>query len=80
MDRDTAALIGRAAKRGFVTGIAAALLLATIVGYFSRESGLLFREGAVMGLSIGIGIVIGGTILNVIVGLFDQTKSDIAGG
>ena len=80
MDRDTAALIGRASKRGLVTGIAAAFLLVTVVGYFCRGSALLFRQGAVMGLSIGIGIIIGGTILNVIVGLFDQTKSDVAGG
>ncbi|BDI29805.1 hypothetical protein CCAX7_18560 [Capsulimonas corticalis] len=80
MDRETAALIGRAAKRGLVTGIAAALLLVTVVGYFYRESISLFRQGAVVGLTIGIGIVIGGTILNIIVGLFDQTKNDIAGG
>ncbi|MCW3059084.1 MAG: hypothetical protein ABIY70_04485 [Capsulimonas sp.] len=80
MDRDTAVLIGRAAKRGFVTGFAAALLLVTVVGFFLSGGMLLFRQGAVLGLSIGIGIIIGGTILNVVVGLFDQTKNDIAGG
>ena len=79
MDEKTSRLIRRAALRGFLAGVAVAVLLATLIALvFAAKMGE-FRQGAVWGFGIGLGIMLGGTILNLVIGLLDQFKSDVTG-
>ena len=79
-------LIRRAALRAFGAGLAVAALLATAVALAVKtfphgfRQGAVFQEGAVWGFGIGLGVVLGGSVLNALVGLLDQAKTDITGG
>lgn len=78
-DPRVASMLRKAALRGFVGGLAAAVLLLTVVALIQASLLGQFRQGAGWGFGIGLGILLGGTVLNLVVGLLDQVKSDIAG-
>ena len=72
-------MLSKAALRGFFGGLAVALLLLTAVALVHASLLGQFRQGAGWGFGIGLGILLGGTALNLVVGLLDQVKSDILG-
>ncbi len=78
-DPAVASLIRKATRRGLVAGAVLIGLLAAFlalgVAGFAHE----FRQGAIWGFGIGLGIVLGGTVLNALIGLLDQVKSDLTG-
>lgn len=78
-DPAVASLIRQAAGRGAIAGAAIVLLLATVIALFASGIVHQFRQGAVWGFGIGLGVVLGGTVLNAVVGLVDQFKNDITG-
>ncbi len=79
-DPAVSGLVRRAALRAFLAGLAVAALLATAVALGAETFAHGFRQGAVWGFGIGLGVVFGGSVLNALVGLLDQAKTDITGG
>ena len=78
-DPAVSGLIRRAALRAFLAGLAVAALLATAVALASVTLAHGFQQGAVWGFGIGLGVVLGGSLLNALVGLLDQAKTDVTG-
>lgn len=78
-DPAVARLIRNAALRAFIAGAVIAALIATAAALAFAGFAHEFRQGAVWGFGIGLGVVLGGTVLNALVGLLDQAKSDITG-
>ena len=79
MDPNVSKLIRQAAWRAGVAGFAVGVLLLTVMAVFVAGLAAEFRHGAAWGFAIGLGVVLGGTILNAAIGLIDQAKSDITG-
>ena len=84
-DPAVSGLIRRAALRAFLAGLAVAALLATAAALVAKafphgfRQVAVFQEGAVWGFGIGLGVVLGGSLLSALVGLLDQAKTDITG-
>lgn len=79
MDPTTTQLIRKASLRAFLAGLAVAALLVTVMALAHAAHVGEFQRGAVLGFGIGVGVMLGGTILNAVVGLIDQAKTDITG-
>lgn len=75
----TSTLIRQASLRAFLAGFAVAALIATALTLVHAAHLGEFRHGAVLGFGVGVGVMLGGTLLNVVVGLIDQAKTDITG-
>jgi hypothetical protein len=78
-DPCVAQMLRKASGRAYVGGLLTGLLLLTVVALVKSEIAKQFWHGAGWGFGIGLGILLGGTVLNVVVGLLDQVKSDIVG-
>ena len=78
-DPCVAQMLRKASGRAFLGGFLTAILLVTVVALFKAWLVGQFWHGAGWGFGIGLGILLGGTLLNIVVGLLDQVKSDIVG-
>jgi len=79
MDPNTSKMIRQAAGRAFTAGLAVGILLLTVIAVAAAGLAGEFKHGAAWGFTVGLGVVLGGTVLNTIVGLIDQVKSDLTG-
>jgi hypothetical protein len=78
-DPCVAKLLRKAAVQGAIGGSAVTILAVTMAALFHSWLAGQFWHGASWGFGIGLGILLGGTVLNIVVGLIDQVKSDILG-
>ena len=79
MDPEVSKLVRQAAQRAGIAGFAVSVLLLTVIALLAAGRAGEFRHGAAWGFAIGLGVVLGGTVLNAAIGLIDQAKSDITG-
>lgn len=63
----------------FMAGMMVGVVLMTVIALFSSALRQQFEQGAVLGFCIGLGIILGSTLLNLAVGLLDQAKKEISG-